>query len=57
MIVAAVSAYASPTGYQANLMAYGPSGCRSGDFLRMGAPLTFSSAGVAAVTIALVWPF
>jgi di/tricarboxylate transporter len=57
LIVAAASAYATPVGYQTNLMVYGPGGYRAIDFLKIGGPLSLI-AWVLTVAIApLVWGF
>jgi di/tricarboxylate transporter len=40
----AAANFATPVGYQTNLIVYGPGGYRYGDYFRMGAPL-HSSAG------------
>ncbi|ROS05124.1 di/tricarboxylate transporter [Sinobacterium caligoides] len=57
LMVAASTCFATPIGYQTNLMVYGPGGYKFVDFLRMGGPLTFL-VGVLTVLIApLVWPF
>lgn len=54
---AASASFATPIGYQTNLMVMGPGGYAFSDYLRMGVPLTFLS-GVLTVLIApLVWPF
>ncbi len=54
---AASASFATPIGYQTNLMVMGPGGYTFGDYLRMGVPLTFLT-GVLTVLIApLVWPF
>jgi di/tricarboxylate transporter len=57
LMMAASAGFATPIGYQTNLMVYGPGGYRFGDFVRAGAPL---NALIALVTIAIVprvWPF
>ncbi len=57
VIVGAAASFASPIGYQTNLMVYGPGGYRSSDFLRLGGPL---SVLVLAITVAIApwaWPF
>lgn len=54
--VAAASAFATPIGYQTNLMVYGPGGYRGVDFLRLGGPLTLVIAAVALAIIPVVWP-
>ncbi len=57
IMVAASASFASPIGYQTNLMVYGPGGYRFGDYFRFGAPLGML-VGVVAVTLApLIWPF
>jgi di/tricarboxylate transporter len=57
LTMAAASAYATPIGYQTNLMVYGPGGYRGIDFLRIGAPLCLL-VGIVTVAIApLVWGF
>jgi di/tricarboxylate transporter len=57
LVVAAASAYATPVGYQTNLMVYGPGGYRGIDFLKVGGPLALI-AFVATILIApMVWPF
>ncbi|RMH39679.1 MAG: SLC13 family permease [Deltaproteobacteria bacterium] len=57
IMISASAAFATPLGYQTNLMVYGPGGYRLTDFVRAGVPL---SALVLATNIALtprVWPF
>jgi di/tricarboxylate transporter len=54
---AASASFATPVGYQTNLMVMGPGGYTFSDYLRMGVPLTILT-GVMTVLIApLVWPF
>jgi di/tricarboxylate transporter len=54
---AASASFATPIGYQTNLMVMGPGGYNFADYLRLGVPLTLLS-GVLTVLIApLVWPF
>ncbi len=53
--VAASLSFATPLGYQTNLMVYGPGGYRFSDFLRVGAPLQLILGGVALTAISLVW--
>jgi di/tricarboxylate transporter len=57
LTVAAASAYATPIGYQTNLMVYGPGGYRAIDFLRIGAPLCVLVGIVTIVIAPLVWSF
>jgi di/tricarboxylate transporter len=57
IMMAASASFATPIGYQTNLMVYGPGGYRFADYLRIGVPLNIL---VGAITIALtpmIWPF
>ncbi len=57
IMIAASASFATPIGYQTNLMVYGPGGYRFADYLRIGIPLT-GLVGVTTVLIApLVWSF
>jgi len=54
--VGASLAFATPLGYQTNLMVYGPGGYRFRDFVRVGLPLQLLLAVLAVVLIPLIWP-
>jgi di/tricarboxylate transporter len=55
MMIAAASAFATPIGFQTNLMVYGPGGYRYVDFVRLGVPLQVL-VGISTVTlISLAW--
>ena len=54
---AASSSFASPIGYQTNLMVYGPGGYRFTDFLKIGIPLKLLVFAVSMVCIPYAWPF
>jgi di/tricarboxylate transporter len=54
---AASSSFASPIGYQTNLMIYGPGGYKFTDFLKIGIPLKLLVFAVAMVCIPYFWPF
>jgi di/tricarboxylate transporter len=54
---AASSSFASPIGYQTNLMVYGPGGYRFTDFLKIGIPLKCIVFIMALVCIPYFWPF
>ncbi len=49
--------FATPIGYQTNLMVYGPGGYRFGDFLRAGLPLTLLVGCVTVILTPIVFPF
>lgn len=53
----ASACYASPIGYQTNLLVYGPGGYRFSDFLKLGLPLNIMVIVLASVFIPVFWPF
>ena len=57
IMIAASASFATPIGYQTNLMVYGPGGYRFGDYLRIGIPLTVLVGIVVVVLAPLMWPF
>jgi di/tricarboxylate transporter len=57
IMMAASASFATPIGYQTNLMVYGPGGYRFSDYLRIGLPLTAVLAAVALIIVPRVWPF
>ncbi len=57
IMVAASASFATPIGYQTNLMVFGAGGYRFADFLRMGVPLTVLVGLVTVGLAPLVWPF
>ncbi|MFT4538030.1 MAG: di/tricarboxylate transporter [Planctomycetota bacterium] len=57
LMVAASASFATPIGYQTNLMVYGPGDYRFSDFLRMGLPLTVLIGLTTALIVPAVWPF
>ncbi len=52
----ASACYASPIGYQTNLLVYGPGGYRFSDYIKLGLPLNLLVIGLAAVLIPMAWP-
>ena len=54
--IAASASFATPTGYQTNLMVYGPGGYRFSDFARLGLPVQLSVMIVALLVVPQVWP-
>ena len=57
IMMAASASFATPIGYQTNLMVYGPGGYRFTDYLRMGLPLNVLLGIVTVALAPLIWPF
>jgi di/tricarboxylate transporter len=55
--MAASCGFATPIGYQTNLMVYGPGGYHFSDYLRFGGLLNLVIAAVTIALTPLVWPF
>ncbi|MFZ7127764.1 MAG: SLC13 family permease [Desulfobacterales bacterium] len=53
----ASACFASPIGYQTNLMVYGPGSYRFSDYLKLGMPLNLLVIGVGVAMIPRIWPF
>ena len=56
-MMAASASFATPIGYQTNLMVYGPGNYRFTDFFKMGVPLTALVGAITLLIVPLVWPF
>jgi di/tricarboxylate transporter len=57
LAIAGSCGFATPIGYQTNLMVYGPGGYRFIDFLRFGAPLNAVVALITLLVTPRVFPF
>ena len=57
IMMAASTSFATPIGYQTNLMVYGPGGYHFTDYLRFGLPLTILVGCLTLVIIPYVWVF
>lgn len=57
IMVAASASFATPIGYQTNLMVMNVGGYRFGDFIRIGVPLTLVVGLVTLALAPLIWPF
>lgn len=53
----ASACYATPIGYQTNLLVYGPGGYRFADYLKLGIPLNVLVLVIGSVFIPALWPF
>lgn len=57
IMIAASASFATPLGYQTNLMVMGPGGYEFRDYLRIGLPLSLLVALVAVLLSPVVFPF
>lgn len=55
VMMAASASFATPLGYQTNMMVFGPGGYRFGDFVRVGLPMNVFIGLVSVAVIALVY--
>ena len=56
VMMAASASFATPLGYQTNLMVYGPGGYRFSDFLRIGVPMNIVVGVATIAAISVLWP-
>lgn len=56
IIFAASASFATPIGYQTNLMVYGPGGYHFSDYLKVGLPLNFIAGAITVGLVPVVWP-
>ncbi len=57
VMMAGSTAFATPFGYQTNVIVYQMAGYRYMDFVRVGLPLNLINFGVAIAAITLFFPF
>jgi di/tricarboxylate transporter len=57
LMIAASTSFATPIGYQTNLMVYGVGGYRFSDYLRIGVPLTILVGLTTILVVPQVWQF
>jgi di/tricarboxylate transporter len=57
LMVAASASFATPIGYQTNLMVFGPGGYHFSDYIRMGLPITILVGILCLLIVPVIWPF
>jgi len=57
IMIAASASFATPIGYQTNLMVMGPGGYRFSDYLRLGVPLNILVGVIVVWLVPMIWPF
>lgn len=56
VMFSATLAFATPIGYQTNMMVYGPGGYKFSDYVRLGVPLNIITCIIATLLIPVFWP-
>ena len=56
IMMAASASFATPIGYQTNLMVYGPGGYKFSDYLRIGIPLNILMGIITLLIAPRIWP-
>ena len=57
IMMGASASFATPIGYQTNMMVFGPGGYRFSDYLKIGVPMNILMLVVASILIPFIWPF
>ncbi|MCF7978548.1 MAG: SLC13 family permease [Chromatiaceae bacterium] len=57
LMVGASASFATPIGYQTNLMVFNVGGYRFADFMRIGIPLTALIGAITVALVPLIWSF
>ena len=57
IMMGASASFATPIGYQTNMMVFGPGGYRFADYLKIGVPMNILMLIIASTLIPFIWPF